>query len=169
MELYLKPINKSHSEDLLNLFLSCQDFFQMAEDKVPDETTLFEFFEELPPSHSLTDKLSLGIYHKHQLIGAVDVLKRFATPSEWMIGLLLISPQYRGKRLGEQIHKQLVLLAQKEAAKSIRIGVVTQNTAGYSFWKRLGYSEVKRTSPMKFGNRENIVIVMRLELKLVNN
>lgn len=164
MKYLIQSIDKNNWQEVSKLFLACADYFQMAEDKIPDDTTVQEFFEELPPKHDPADKLSLGIYTKGQLVGVVDILLHYATQEEMMLGLLLLHPDCRGQKLGVWVHQELLKIAQKNKARYMRIGVVTQNEKALVFWQKLGYREIKRTAPRQFGNRENIVVVLILEV-----
>ena len=62
------------------------------------------------------------------------------------------------------IHQTTTELAQSQGAKSLRVGVVTQNKVGQAFWFGLGSQEVKRTELMQFGNRKNIIIIVQLKI-----
>jgi hypothetical protein len=39
--------------------------------------------------------------------------------------------------------------------------VVEANEKALRFWQRLGFSEIRRTAPRRFGQREHVVIVMQ--------
>lgn len=160
----LQKITPKDSTIVLQLFVDCADYFQLAEDKFPDTVTLSEFFEDCPPTHTLDDKISLGVFENNRLIGVVDMLRNYVTEGEWMIGLLLLRPTARGNGVGNIVHQQLIKIAQDGGAKQLRIGVVTQNTKGLAFWKGLGYQEIKRTEPIRFGNRDNVVIILQLAI-----
>lgn len=164
LNLQIRPLDKKNWAEVFDLFLACSDYFAMAEDKIPDDTNVQDFFEELPPNYSLKDKILLGIYNDNQLIGVIDILLRYATEEEMMLGFLLLHPDFRRQHLGLWAHEQILKIAQQYQAKYLRIGVVTQNKKGLAFWQKLGYQEIKRTEPRQFGNRENIVIVMRLSI-----
>lgn len=169
MKYLIQPIDKNNWEEVSKLFLASADYFQMAEDKMPDDTTVQEFFEELPPQHNPADKLSLGIYADGQLIGVVDILLHYATQDEMMLGLLLLHPDFRGKKLGVWVHEELLKIAKKHHAQYMRIGVVTQNEKALNFWQKIGYQEIKRTEPRRFGNRENIVVVLIFDILVIVN
>ncbi|WP_243120272.1 GNAT family N-acetyltransferase [Caloramator sp. E03] len=86
----------------------CSDYYLLVEGVLPDKKDIDEIFMVLPPSKNYEDKYVLGIFgHDNKLAGIVDIVKDFPTISEWMLGLLLIEPDERGKELGKIVHKAL--------------------------------------------------------------
>lgn len=162
--IHLQPITKSDADVVLQFFQDCRAYFEMEQGKAPDMDTVHNFFEGYPPTHSAEDKLSLAVYQGGSIIAAIDILKNYAVANEWMIGLFLLHPSKRRQGLAQAIHKAIVAKAKAEGAKSLRVGVVTQNKIGQAFWFGLGYQEVKRTPPMRFGNRDNVIIIVQLDV-----
>lgn len=80
-----------------------------------------------------------------------------------MIGLLMIDPKERGKGLGKVLHKFIKDYVLMHKADKLRIGVVEENTNATGFWKSLGYDEIKRVN-MSYGYKDNVVVVMNLQL-----
>ena len=166
VDFQIKPITKSASteHEVLRFFQDCTPYFKMEQDKAPDMDTVRTFFEDCPPSHSREDKLNLAVYQEDEIIAVIDILKDYAVVNEWMIGLFIFHPSKRGQGLAQPIHQTIVELAKEEGVKSLRVGVVTQNDRGQAFWFGLGYTEVKRTEPIQFGNRKNIVMIVQLKI-----
>jgi GNAT superfamily N-acetyltransferase len=162
--IHLQPITKSDAELVLKFFQDCTAYFEMEQGKAPDMDTVHNFFDDHPPTHSLEDKLCLAVYQEGEMIATIDILQNYAVAHEWMIGLFLLHPSKRRQGLAQAIHKAIVAKAKAEGAKRLRVGVVTQNKIGQAFWFGLGYQEVKRTPPMRFGNRDNVIIIIQLDV-----
>lgn len=94
----------------------------------------------------------------------VDIFKNYPHKGTWMIGLLLLSPSERNKKLGKIIHEEVKNYALIQGANSFRIGVLEQNIRGLKFWKSLGYKEVKYTI-IKIGNKESNLNILNLIIK----
>ncbi len=156
----LKEINKEFRAQIKHLFDRCKDYFYLVESKQANEGSINEFLEDLPQGKTLKDKHTLGIFNNEKLIGVIDLVENYPNKNEWIIGLLLIDPGERGYGLGKKVHKILEDISNKGQGEKLRIGVVEQNKSAVEFWKKIGYTEIKRTQPIKYSNRENIVIIM---------
>lgn len=156
----ITTITKNHKTAVKDLFHRCDDYFYLVEGRKANEASAKEFFEDLPPNKTLKDKHTLGIFQDTNLVGVIDLVEDYPNKYEWIIGLLLIDPVMRGKGLGQKIHKILMDIAKEGKAEKLRICVVEQNKHALEFWKKIGYQEIKRTEPRKYGEKECIVIVM---------
>jgi RimJ/RimL family protein N-acetyltransferase len=114
---------------------------------------------------TLEDSLTLGVYNKRELlIGMVDIFKNYPNSGTWMIGLLLLSPNERNKKLGKTIHEEIKKYALNQGADTFQIGVVEENIKGRKFWDSLGYQQVKSTT-INMGNVEHNLDILRLIIK----
>lgn len=156
----LKDLNKEDKIKIKDLFDRCYDYFYLVEGRKTNKESIKELLEDLPPDKNSKDKHVLGIFDNVNLIGVIDLVENYPSKHEWIIGLMLIDPNVRGEGLGQKVHEVLEEISKKGQANKLRIGVVEQNKAALKFWKNVGYTEIKRTEPLKYGNKENRVIVM---------
>ena len=160
----IKPINSFNRDEVKNLYDLCSDYHIMcsginATDE--DVDSIFEYSDK----KTLDDSLTLGVYNNFDLlIGMIDIFKNYPNTGTWMIGLLLLSPDERNKKLGKIIHEEIKQYALTQGANTFRIGVVEQNIKGLKFWKLLGYKEIKSTS-IKMGDKESNLNILNLILK----
>ncbi len=112
---------------------------------------------------TLDDSLTLGVYND-LLIGIVDIFKNYPNNGTWMIGLLLLSPNERNKKLGKVIHEEIKKYALSQGADTLRIGVVEENIKGRRFWDSLGYQKIQSTT-ISMGNENHNVDILTLTLK----
>ena len=151
-------IDKLKSIEILNL--KCSDYYILHDGVLPSKKEALEIFKSLPPGKNYEDKFVLGIYkYVNELIGIIDIVKNFPVNGEWMLGLLLIEPEERGKGLGKLIHEALVQLAITLGAKSFRIGVIEDNHKGKKFWSEMGYIKIKEATVDKT-KKTNVVNVI---------
>lgn len=151
----IRLLEEEDIEDILALFKACPDYFKLVGDLNVDQSTVENFLYALPPGKEDEDKFSIGIYLGSQLVGAIDLVKGFPESDVWMIGLVLLHPDYRGIGLGTALHEYIVEVAEMEEANKLRVGVLLENNDKIKYWEKLGYLEEKRTDD---------VVALELEL-----
>ncbi|MEL7657499.1 MAG: GNAT family N-acetyltransferase [Bacillota bacterium] len=163
-ECQMKELSKEKTNLVEELCEKCSDYFILHYGLPASEKEIDEIFIALPPNKSFDDKFVLGIYRFDELIGLVDIVKDFPTVGEWMLGLMLITPEERGSGLGRAVHEALVIWAKELGAESFRIGVIEDNHKGFAFWSSLGYTKIKEVN-MDLNAKTHIVNVMRFSFK----
>lgn len=141
----------------------CSSYFLLHEEKFPTPETLREIVEEVPEGWKAEDKLVFKVMDDERAIGLVDILKNYPDTDTWMIGLLLIIPEYRGCGMGGGVHREIKRMALSRGIKKLRVGVLEENFRGRQFWKGLGYKLLKEAR-VSFGGREKTLEVMTLEI-----
>jgi GNAT superfamily N-acetyltransferase len=141
----------------------CTDYYEFVFGLPPGPAEAQSLFTALPEGKDYTDKQLIGFYEEGQgqLIGFLDVIRDYSNIGDWTIGLMLLSPQWRGQGLGEKLYHAFSQWAQASGAKQIRLGVVEHNKRAYRFWQRMGFETIERRSPSQMGNKEGVLIVMR--------
>lgn len=163
-EYLLREINNKDELMIQDLFNRCYDYFELIEGRRAEENAAKDFLGDLPPGKELKDKHTYGVFDHEKLISVIELVENFPEENEWIIGLMLIDPKYRGMGIGKTAHSIIADFAADNKANKLRIGVVEQNEEGLKFWKKVGYGEVSRTEPRKFGEKECVVIVMNYYL-----
>lgn len=141
----------------------CSSYFLLAEEKFPTSETLREIVEEVPEGWKAEDKMVFKVVANEEEIGLVDILKNYPDDETWMIGLLLVTPEYRGCGVGGAIHQEIKGMALNNGIKRLRIGVLEENFRGRQFWRGLGYKLLKEAR-VTFNGREKTVEVMTLDI-----
>ncbi|RDY27829.1 GNAT family N-acetyltransferase [Romboutsia weinsteinii] len=160
----IKPITSSNRDEIKYLYDLCSDYHVICSGKkatYEDIDSIFEYSDKKTSEDSLT----LGVYNECDLlIGMADIFKNYPDNGTWMIGLLLLSPNERNKKLGKIIHEEIHKYALTQGVNTLRIGVVEQNTKGLKFWKSLGYQQVKSTT-INMGDKERNLNILKLMIK----
>lgn len=142
----------------------CWDFSMLIEGRMPEKNAGRDILFDLPPNKELKDKYVLGAYREaDRLIAVIELVKDYKVPGEWIIGLMLIDPDERGKGLGNKLHEYIKTMVSQAGGRLLRLGVAEENYRAYKFWSELGYREIDRVN-MTYGNKEHTVIVMNLSL-----
>lgn len=160
----IRLLSKEDEELGDNLFKSCSDFFQLVENHKPQNGDFMFNLEELPPNKNKGDKYVFGVFNNGEMISIIDMVRDFPVEKEWIIGLFMIHPAYRGKGFGRELHEAVKLWVKEMGGEKLRIGVAESNVNGYGFWRHIGYEEIKRTEPVLLGKKENIIIVMNYKI-----
>ncbi|MHC1781715.1 MAG: GNAT family N-acetyltransferase [Anaerolineaceae bacterium] len=146
------------------LFEECQDFTLLVTALPAADDEGQKLFSDLPQGMKSEDKTVFGLFTNTKLVGVIDSIDGYPTEGMWFIGLFLLHPGCRGNGTGRVWLKAYEAYARAGGAKCIRLGVVEQNTRGRSFWEKNGFSFEARRPPVRYGNKDNIVLVMRKEL-----
>ena len=155
-------IDEQKMIEILNL--KCSDYYILHDGVLASKKEALEIFNSLPPGKNYEDKFVIGIFkYGNELTGIIDIVKNFPDNGEWMLGLLLIEPEERGRGLGKLIHEALVQWAITLGAKSFRIGVIEDNHKGKKFWSEIGYIKIKEATVDKT-KKTNVVNVMTFQI-----
>lgn len=163
-EYLIKPMTSYNREEVKKLYDLCSDYSVMCSGRYAtyeDVDNVFEYSDK----KTAEDSLTLGIYNKCDLlIGMVDIFKNYPDNRTWMIGLLLLAPNERNKKLGRTIHEEIKKYALTQGANTLTIGVVEQNTKGLKFWESLDYEPVGSTT-IHIGDKDSNLNILNLIIK----
>ncbi len=156
---YLQPGDSATLQELLE---HCADYFELVYGLPPAATGAQELFAEKPPAKTLEDKFVIGFWDDaERLIGVLDTVRDYPQPGEWFVGLFLITPAYRQHGVGHMTYQVFERWVVQRGARQIGLGVVESNRRAYDFWQGLGFEVVEKRPPARYGNKDNVVIVMR--------
>ena len=110
-------------------------------EEITEVTTKDFFYGVLPAQNSYDDKFIIGAYQADQLICVFDILKNYPITDTWVIGLMLLAEESRGKGLGAKLFEALEKCIRENNVIKIRLGVLEDNDIGRKFWKRMGFME----------------------------
>ncbi len=159
-------LTPEHIEPLQRLFEKCADYVLLVDGQAVSPTAAEETLQAAPPGRSLDDKLLYGLLDRNgEIVGLLEGMRHYPDEPTWWIGLLLLAPEVRGHGLGRRLVESFSEYARSEEGQSIMLGVVQENQAAYEFWQRLGFEVVRQTEPRPFGNKVQVVYVMRRQLQ----
>lgn len=157
----IKTLTKVNHSEIKQLYDLCSDYHMLASGRSATEEDVDDIFK-YSEKKTVEDSLTLGVYDNSEvLIGIVDIFKDYPEIGTWMIGLLLLSPSERNKKLGRDVHEEIKRYALSEGAIKLRIGVLEDNIDGQRFWDSLEYQYVKTTT-MHIENKNHNVDILSL-------
>jgi ribosomal protein S18 acetylase RimI-like enzyme len=140
--------------------LLCNDYYQGTGHRAADEETAKEILGPLESSYSHGRKHVFGYEEDGELIGIAELLEGHPSPRDWYIGLLLLRPDHRGRRLGTTLARDLLDWIATHNAQEIRLVVQSENPRALPFWERLGFA-VEKSLVRKTQGHEGLVWILR--------
>jgi len=156
---FLKNGDLGPLQDLLE---RSADYIELVTGLPLDPYDAQSLLEDVPEGKSVEDKALIGIYTSQgSLIGVLDAVRDHPKRGDWWLGLLLIDPLCRRKGLGEDIYSAFEKWIVGSGGKDIYLGVVETNKRALKFWQKIGFEIIDKRPPRKFGNLDQVIIVMR--------
>ncbi|MDW4499257.1 GNAT family N-acetyltransferase [Sulfitobacter sp. D35] len=136
----LETLDAARDHDrALALARRAADYVRLDTGRDPDAAYITEFFEDLPPGGNASDLMTLGIVTDDTLAGLLGMARGYETESDWWIGLLLLDPKYRGRRLGAAVLAEIRRRARAEGIAALKLAVLRTNPRGLAFWQAHGF------------------------------
>lgn len=149
------------TEIVRDLFARAADYVLLESGHLPSDVEVADFFTGGPPGIDKSKSLHLGLFSAtHQLVAISEVIFGFPHVDDAYIGLLLIDPAHRGKRLGQTLVDHIFTATKAQGATRILIAVLEANTKAHRFWSKLGFIEELRSQPKQIGLKTHVQIRM---------
>jgi GNAT superfamily N-acetyltransferase len=151
-------------ESVHDLRCRAADFFVEVGDDPPSIESLSEDLDDLPDGFSRSDEVMYRAYRNGVLLGYAEVLRGFARPGQWIIGIVLVDEASRGQGIGRALVDAVARDAQHAGADSLAAGVIASRGRSLRFWNREGFTVERLRRPITVCGVETDVI--RLERAL---
>lgn len=157
-------LDESRRDELQAFYGHCADYFELITGQPPGPNEAAELLQSLPRGKTQEDKFVIGLFDAPgHLIGVLDVIRGYPKPAEWYLGLLMLAPTWRGRKLGERVYHRLEEWVRACGGAAIHLIVQEQNPGALRFWRRMGF-EVKGMGKQQLETRENVYLRMTREL-----
>lgn len=160
------PLTPQDFPALQELWNKCADYVQVVYGRPPEPDEAQSVYEAGPEhGYGPRGKMFYGITAPSDdtLIGVLDAFRDHPHEGVWYVGLLLLSPDTRGSRLGRNVVDAFAEAARAQGASEIQLNVVEQNEGAHRFWAECGFTEIRRWQ-QRLGARESTFIRMRRPL-----
>ncbi|MEM9906834.1 MAG: GNAT family N-acetyltransferase [Cyanobacteria bacterium P01_D01_bin.44] len=156
----LKPLLSDDAAHLQVLFDQCADFFVMTNGTPAAPTAAVEEFTDIPDSKMPEDIRVFGLTDSHDyLIGTLIGVQQYPDADTWWIGLMLLTPEYRGQGIGHDFYRAFEQWIAQQGYRFIALCAISPNIAGRQFWQRMGFEERRKTAPRVYGTKTHEVHV----------
>ncbi|MEM1353172.1 MAG: GNAT family N-acetyltransferase [Pseudomonadota bacterium] len=136
----LTPLHSDqHYQDALDLARRARDYVELEVGRTPDDAYVTEFFNAAPPEHGPASLTHYGIRKRGRLDGMICIAEGYEEAQDWWIGLLLLDPAVRSRRIGRKAVQHLKNSARKRSIKMLKLSVLYANPRGLRFWLREGF------------------------------
>lgn len=158
----IRPVHSTTDDAIVtDLFRRAADYVLLESGLAPDASQTHDFFTGAPPGIDPKTSLRLGLFlQDNHLLAIAEVAFGFPNTDDAYIGLLLIDPTHRGKRLGQQLLDHIFNAAKTRQATRILIAVLEENVKGHRFWSKMGFTEETRGPPKQIGLKSHVQIRM---------
>jgi GNAT superfamily N-acetyltransferase len=126
----------------------------------PDEAQ--KEFDDIPPlGMPFNRKWLLGFAtEKNQLIGMASVWSDFLVERVWHVGFYVVATSLHGTGTAQALYRQLETWMLGNGAQWIRLGAVQGYAKPEGFWRKTGFTEMRKRSGIEMGKRTNTLRVM---------
>jgi GNAT superfamily N-acetyltransferase len=129
-EYFVCRLLPGHAAVLQRLFEQCADFSMLVEGESVSRDAGDEIFRSAPAGRSLRDKFVYGAQDRQgAIVGVLEGMRNYPEDATWWIGLLLLTPETRGRGLGRKIVEAFSEFVHANQGVAIMLGVVEQNRA----------------------------------------
>jgi GNAT superfamily N-acetyltransferase len=140
------------------------DFFAEVGDAPPSLESLQADLDDLPDGYSSADEVMHWAYRDGALVGYAEVLRSFAFPGQWIIGIVLVDATVRGAGIGRAIVDAIADGATGAGIDSLAAGVITTRERSLMFRNREGFTFEQQRRSITIGGTDTEVV--RLERAL---
>jgi GNAT superfamily N-acetyltransferase len=111
------------------MFESDPVYFELTQGAPPSPTEVQNLVTALPPDgdRGYEDKFLYVLMDGDDLVGVVDLIRDYPTPSTWYLGLIFLVPALRGKGLGRAVLRGFYDWIAAQGGTALRLGVVEGN------------------------------------------
>jgi len=140
------------------------DFFAECGDPPPTPESFQSDLDDLPEGYSHADEFVVRAYRDGRIVGYSEVLRGFAHPGQWMVGIVLVDAALRSDGIGGAIVAAIAEAAREAGVGSLAAGVIVLRERSLNFWRREGFTNEVRRRPLTVAGVETEVV--RLERTL---
>jgi GNAT superfamily N-acetyltransferase len=125
------------------------------------DEALHELHDAPPADVTLSRTWLLGfVDDAGALVGMANVASDFMAGGVWLIGLFVVASSLHGTGTSQALYRALESWVRGNGARWIRLAVVVGNVKPERFWRKVGYTEVRRRSGVAMGERVNTLRIM---------
>lgn len=131
------------TEDEAAVSRFCQQsdaFFTLVAGESPAVERARHLLESRPPVVAPSRKHVLGFERGDALVAIVDLLEEYPNEAEWYVGLLILSPDERGRGLGTALWSAVEAWIRARGGRLARLIVQEQNPDAPRFWGSVGFT-----------------------------
>jgi GNAT superfamily N-acetyltransferase len=137
-------------------------YFEAVNGQGPTAQEAQQEFDDFPPAEMpFGTRWMLAVSGADgEWVAMAAVLSDFLAPSVWHIGLFIVATRLHGSGVAQSLYDAMELWMQNQGAQWVRLGAVEGWGKAESFWRKMGYTQVRTRDAIAMGQRVNNVRVM---------
>ena len=161
-----KLLTPEDASQLQNLYEQCSEFAVLTNGKPFAPTAAREEFDDLPDGKTTQDIYVFGLFDsRDELIAMISSVKNYPDNNTWWLGLMMLNPLHRRKRIGSQFYQGFENWLSLQGAKQVSLCAIEPNETALKFWKSLGFEIIRKIEPRKYGNKMHAAYVLSRAVK----
>ncbi|MGX4685412.1 GNAT family N-acetyltransferase [Vagococcus sp. JNUCC 83] len=143
--IHIRLLDGNNEADLAifkEFLLSTKDYFTDYLTVEPTEQQVKNFFTELPPKTSPSQKYVYGIFDRDRLMGFIDWVEDFPQKETGTLGYFVLAEEYRGSKLAQELYNALEKTVSDTGTKKIRLSFVEEDKRATRFWEKQDFQVV---------------------------
>ncbi len=100
-----------------------------------------------PPGVDMRDKYYVGFFQGGEMIAVLDLIDGYPDRDTGYIGFFMMNARFQGRQIGSGIIRDVCAYLKQTGKTSVRLGIAEENPQANRFWKKNGFS-VLRKIPM---------------------
>ena len=118
-------------------------YFHRLTGRGPSPEAAEDLLAALPPGKTPDDKYVFGVYLSRELIGCIDIIRRYPSNACAFIGLLLVGEPWQRRGFGRAAYQELEAFARRwPECHFLRLAVAETNPPALHFWEKLGFRTI---------------------------
>ncbi len=111
---------------------------------------------------SYSENLCFVVRHSstREILAQIGVATDLLASGVYHLGFFMTATRTHGTGFAHRLHEAYETWAIERGARWLRLGVVEVNRRAEAFWRRLGYTELKRQDNYVLGDRSHVLITM---------
>jgi len=135
------PLGAPDLPRVKDLCLACTAFYELIEGQPATEATGAEILGPLEARYAHGTKHVWGVEAPQgNLLAIAELLEGHPAAQEWYIGLLLVAPEQRRRRLGSDLCQAVLQALAARRARTVRLVVHRKNAIARRFWEQQGFA-----------------------------
>lgn len=154
-------------QEVLRIFQANPAYFKLTSGAAADRSDVLEAMTQKPEQAMAENKHTRLIQRfmgdAAESVAVVDWLDDFPESGIRYLGLFMTDASLHGTGVSREILEWLLEDFRQGGTRAVRLGVIAENERALRFWKRAGFSEVRRVAHTR-GELAHEVVIMDLTL-----
>lgn len=140
-------------------------YYTYIQEKWPTEENLREDITALPPGRSLSDKTFALLCRQGVPAAVIDYIEEYPDKETGYVGLFLLDHSLHRQGVGTRLLAALEQTAVQTGKSRLELGCYETNGPGLSFWRKQGFTELRRKNRPGADGQDRILLSLGKSLK----